>query len=353
MGSRWLVFRERSRLRWGGDLRRHYVLAALATRTDALDVDGWSFATIDRTIKLYRGHRWERRPKVAAATMLSQDALDLVGSAARPVVVDFHDDAVAQNEALGVAVDSAWISLMTERKRRNLELFKWHVVPSLQLAALSGLDPARTIIAGNGSDTNVIGPEPWSSRPTIGLMSGAAPARGIEALIDASRGIRHEIRDLRLVLWLAATGAASESYLTALKASIADDPWIVVRSTPYADIAHELGEAWVQVIPTPASPYWDAVSPIKLYDAMASGRPVVVTPRTVMSSEVERCQAGLVSAGDRPDDLAQQILTLLSDEATARRLGENGRRAVVRDHDWRAISSGLLQEIESREGSIR
>ena len=42
----WVVARERSRLRWGGDLRRHYILSALGSTPGALDVDGWSIAAL-------------------------------------------------------------------------------------------------------------------------------------------------------------------------------------------------------------------------------------------------------------------------------------------------------------------
>jgi glycosyltransferase involved in cell wall biosynthesis len=282
--------------------------------------------------------------------MLADATLDQIGGRATPFVVDFHDDPVAQNRALGIEDDPEWTKRMTERKRRNLEAFRWHVVPSRALAELAGLDLARTIVAGNGTDTSVIQPRPWPTEPAVGFMSGAAPARGIETLIAAARLVRSAVPDLKLLLWLAATGSASEAYLVSLRLATAADPWVEFLAAPYAEMGDQLGRATVQCIPNPPSRYWDSVSPIKLYDSMASGRPVVVTPRVAMRAEVERSEAGLTAPGDELEDLASAILRLLEDQDLARRLGENGRRAAVEEHDWRVISERLARTLMDVEG---
>jgi glycosyltransferase involved in cell wall biosynthesis len=350
MGVRWLVLREGSRLRWGGDLRRHHVLAALAERPDATDVDGWSAGRLREALAANHRRPWSARPRLAAATMLAADALADAAGRALPFAVDFHDDPVAQNEALGVAMDPAWSERAIERKRRNVDAFRWLVVPSPELAALAGLDADRTIVAGNGSDTTVITPMPWPGEPAIGFISGAAAGRGIETLIEAARLVRRSVPELRLLLWLAATSAAGEGYLDGLRRSTAGDPWIEFAAAPYQEIGAQLGRATVLCVPNPPAVYWDAVSPVKLFDCMAAARPVVVTPRTVMRAEVERHQAGLVAPGDRAEDLAGSIGGLIGDEPLARQLGANGRNAVVAEHDWRRISESLAAELVRRAG---
>ena len=345
MATRWIVLREGTNLRWGGDLRRHHVLAALAARPDALDVDGWSTATMSAAIARANRRPWQPKPRVAAATMLADATLDAIDGRAAPFVFDFHDDPLAQNRALGVDMGADWTARTTARKRRNLEMFRWAVVPSAELAELAELEHDRTIVAGNGTDTSVILPMPWPSRPAIGFMSGAAPSRGIEALIEAARLVRATVPDLTLLLWLAATGSASEAFLASLKQSTAGDIWIEYGSAPYAEMSAQLGRATVHCVPNPPSTYWDAVSPVKLFDSMASGRPVVVTPRTAMRGIVERNEAGLIAPGDAAEDLAWAILQVFEDQALARQLGDNGRRAAVEDHDWRVISANLAETL--------
>lgn len=345
MTPRWVVLREGTKLRWGGDLRRHHVLRALAMRADALDVDGWSTAAAREALAATRRWPWQAEPRLASATMLADATLEAVRGRAMPFVVDFHDDPIAQNEALGVVLDADWTRRTLDRKRRNLDAFRWHAVPSAGLADLAGLDRERRIVVGNGTDTSVIEPTEWPTRPAVGFMSGAAPARGIEALIEAGRLLRSVVPDLALLLWLAATGDASAAYLAALRESTAADPWIEYGVAPYAEMSVELGRATVQCVPNPRSTYWDAVSPIKLFDSMASGRPVVVTPRTAMRAEIERHDAGRVTRGDDPRDLADAILPLLEDAVLARQLGDNGRRAAVAEYDWRIISRGFADTL--------
>ena len=311
----WVVARERSRLRWGGDLRRHYILAALGSSPGAVDVDGWSVGALRPVLPLPANG--VDRPFVAAATLLPDPVLDLVRDRAIPGIVDVHDDPVAQTRALGLTPDPAWAEATLARRRRNAQLFRLAIVPSAGIAAIAELDPERTIIAGNGTDPTIVtGDQPWPDEPAIGMCAGAAPGRGIEALIEAARLLRADRPTLRLRLWLAGTGADSEAYLAALRTSVADERWIDDRrARAYRAVAAQLGTVTVHCIPTPAAEYWDLVSPIKLFDAMASARPVVVTPRREMAADVRAADAGGVSEGDDAESLATALA------ACARRRG--------------------------------
>jgi glycosyltransferase involved in cell wall biosynthesis len=344
MSSRWVVLRERSRLRWGGDLRRHYILSALAARPDARDVDGWAAGVVRAEARRVRLPRLGR-PSLAAAAMLAPDALDAIDGRLRPVAVDIHDDPIAQNRMLGVEPDPGWLARETERKARNVATFERLIVPSVGLATIAGLPLDQILVAGNGTDPSIIRATPLPDAPTIGFISGASAGRGIETLVEAARIARAVVPGLRLILWLAATGDASRAYLEALKASTARDPWIDYASATYAALGDQLARATVQVVPNPPDPYWDAVSPIKLFDAMASGRPVVVTPRAEMAATVREDGAGLVAEADGPEALARPIVTILEDRALARTLGERARRAAEDRHDWRTIAADLAHRL--------
>ena len=115
----WVVARERSRLRWGGDLRRHYILSALGSTAGAVDVDGWSVAALRPVLPVPA--RDSDRPFVAAATLLPDPVLDLVRDRAIPGIVDVHDDPVAQTRALGMTPDPAWVESTLARRRRNAQ----------------------------------------------------------------------------------------------------------------------------------------------------------------------------------------------------------------------------------------
>ena len=113
----------------------------------------------------------------------------------------------------------------------------------------------------------------------------------------------------------------------------------------YRQLGAFLGDAAVLVIPHPPDPYLDASTPVKLFDSMAAGRPLAVTPRLETRKIVEDCRSGLVAASDSPDDLAEAILKLLRSEPLRRELGENARRCAVERYDWRVLSAGLADAI--------
>ena len=98
-------------------------------------------------------------------------------------------------------------------------------------------------------------------------------------------------------------------------------------------------------VPHPKNDYMDVATPVKLFDSMAAGRPVVVTPRHEMARIVTACGAGLVADSDHVDDLAAVIVRLLGDESLRRELGANARRWAVVRYDWSVLASQLADAL--------
>ena len=109
------------------------------------------------------------------------------------------------------------------------------------------------------------------------------------------------------------------------------------------------------VLETPAETgrYWDAVLPIKMFDYLAAGRPIVSTPRLATAALLQRHGAGLIAAGEGPADLAEPIGRLLADEDLSRRLGVAARRAAETTYDWNVIGRRLAEDILRREEPLR
>jgi len=348
----WIVLCETERTRWGGDLRRARILHELALATGALEAQGWGHAAVRDAVRSVAGppFPWRRRPALASSELLSEGATAQARRSTRPVVLDVHDHPIAQAEALGRRIEPSARAAMTARLARNLETFSLFAAPSASFAELAGLDPARTIVAPNGSDVSRVTPRPFPGQPAIGMISGAAEGRGIEALIAAARLVRAGQPDLRLILWLAAGDEAGEAFLAGLRGATDHEPWIEIGTVEQAGLADALGRATVLVVPHPANAYMDVAVPVKLLDSMAAGRPVVVTPRTETRQIVEAAGAGVVTGGDEPEALAAAIEPLLADPSLAARLGAAGRTAVERDYDWVVIGRRLAGEVLLRTG---
>jgi len=352
----WVVMLEMSRRRWGGDLRRGQIFRRLAERTAATTIDGFSI----RSLPGLAGWRWLRlmlplprlgpRPRLASAEMLRPDVLRVARRAVDPAVVAVYDDAVLQHAAFDLPMPPDRAAFYRRRQDENLAAFRWHVAPTASFARLAGLDPDRTIVAGNGTNVEHIVPGQWPEEPAVGMISGATPGRGIELLLDAAKLLRAEIPNLRLMLWLIATGDQSAAYLDALREAHRWERWIQIGSAPYEDLRHALRQATVMCVPMPPTTYADVALPVKLFDAMAAGRPQVVTPRVETRAVIERHGIGVVAGGDRAEDLAAALARLLQDEGEARRLGALAREVAERHYHWPVVGEWLASEILSREG---
>jgi glycosyltransferase involved in cell wall biosynthesis len=292
------------------------------------------------------------RPHLAASEKLRDAMLDAALALTDPVAVAVYDDPVAQSRALGVGLDPTWLDELARRQRRNAEAFRWLVVPTFSFAELAGLDLARVVVGGNGTDTSRVRPGPWPDVPCVGIFSAAAPGRGLELLVAATRLARRRVPELRLRMWLVSTGAATDAYLGELRASVAGEPWVEIGSAPYDELGRAAALATMLCIPHPPNEYMDVALPVKLFDSLAAGRPLVVTPRTETAAIVAGRSVGVVAADDSEEALAAAIAGLAEDPALARRLGAAAREIAEREFDWRVVGDRIAHEVLTREGLL-
>jgi glycosyltransferase involved in cell wall biosynthesis len=353
--SDWVVLREGERRRSGGDLRRRFLFDGLVDRTHATALEDRRAGTIRTVLASSNGQgwRWWRRPAVATSEILTDEQLMPVLRFGRAVAVDFHDEPVSQAVALGLAFPPEIAQGLAHRMDANRAAFELHVVPSESLAQLIGLAPRQTILAPNGSETNRILPGPFPSKVVVGMLSGAGPGRGIEMLIDAVELLRTELPDISLQLSLVSTGEASEAYLGRLRSAVESRSFVTIATVPYGELSEALARATILCIPHPPSAYWDAILPIKLFDSMAAGRPVVLSPRAEMAAVVTRFQCGIISAGDRSEDFADAIARVATNRTELERMGSNARQAAVQHFDWRVIGARLADEVIARTARPR
>jgi glycosyltransferase involved in cell wall biosynthesis len=331
----------------GGSLRAAHLWRTLAERTAAATPAAFGRRGLLPLAAALatESHLWRRPLHVASTQLLPVAGLSLLRGSVRARALDLHDHPRLQAEALGLEASVARGRALDDLVGRNVGVFETLVVPSASFAELCDLPLQKVLVITNGADTAHITPAPGPGHPVVAMVSGAAPGRGIEALVDAVAEVRAEIPDATLRLALTATGPASLAYLNKIRRQLEDRSWATVESVPYASLSAFLGEAAVMAVPHPKNDYMDVATPVKLFDSMAAGRPVVVTPRREMASIVTGCGAGLVADSDHVDDLAVAIVRLLGDESLRHELGANARRCAVERYDWSVLASQLADAV--------
>lgn len=99
--------------------------------------------------------------------------------------------------------------------------------------------------------------------------------------------------------------------------------------------------------------YLDAL-PVKMFEYMAAGIPVIASDFPLWRGIVEDCQCGLLVDPMEPASIAHAIDTLMEDTEAARHMGENGRNAVRSKYNWGIESKKLLafySQISDKEKS--
>ena len=92
--------------------------------------------------------------------------------------------------------------------------------------------------------------------------------------------------------------------------------------------------------------YIPGAVPSKLYEAMASGRPVVLVAEGEAAQIVQENNAGLVVKPGDVDGLAKAIRRLCENSLLREELGQNGRRAAERTYDRTMIANRFVDYLE-------
>lgn len=105
------------------------------------------------------------------------------------------------------------------------------------------------------------------------------------------------------------------------------------------DVAPYLGRSRVALAPLRAG----GGSRLKILEALDAGRPVVAT--TIGAEGLEDLVGEGVVVADDPQAMAEAIMALLGDPATAAELGARGHAAVKARHSWDKTLAPLLDRI--------
>lgn len=114
---------------------------------------------------------------------------------------------------------------------------------------------------------------------------------------------------------------------------------------PYSRVQSMLRDAAVTIIPLPDTPFGRYfTSPLKLFDYMAAGVPIVASDLPSLRDVLEHERNALLVPADNPDALAQAIRRLYADSDLAQRLADEAQKDVAQ-YTWDARAARLLQVV--------
>ena len=216
-----------------------------------------------------------------------------------------------------------------------------------------GIPLEKTAVVESGSNVDLFKPEdPQRCRqhlgldpagPYVGFVGSFFRYQGIDTLIEAAPAILERVPDARFLI--VGDGVMREPWLEKVTGRGLQSAFRFPGRVPYADVARYINAMDVCVAPFLASR--GETSPLKLFDYLACGKPVVVSAIPSVEEWIEESKGMLAIPPEDPEVLAGAIIELLADRRRQRRLGEEGRAFVVAEHSWGRIAqkvAALCQE---------
>lgn len=258
------------------------------------------------------------------------------------VVYDVHEDyrrAVTQNFRLPRIVRAVIGPIVATAEWASQHFFSGIVAVDETIAA--HFSSKKTIVVRNfaiASEFNQPGELPMDARPAEFAYIGTITAnRNIFGMLDAFRLAHESGARFRL---------AGDFTVEADRAAARAHPyWPQVHFEGWVDrvaVANILRSVRAGLLLIKPIPHEMDGLPIKLFEYMAAGLPVIASNFPLWRSIVEGAGAGLIVDPEDPHAVADAIRWILSNPLEAEAMGARGRQAVLDRFNWDAEASKLL-----------
>ncbi len=202
----------------------------------------------------------------------------------------------------------------------------------------NGTDP---VIISNYSVAGSVPPAPQArhSRNVVYMAGNMQLFHGIRECIQAMSKVAATFPDVSLTL----VGNVRED-IGAMAAKTDPRPEITMTGyLPYREMYETLREGSVGLLVFQPDYYNAYIGlPNKLFDYMLCGLPVVASDFPEIRKVVGEAGCGMLVDPTDPDAIAGAIIYLLENPDEARKMGENGRKAVEERYNWGEMEKRLL-----------
>jgi len=200
----------------------------------------------------------------------------------------------------------------------------------------------RVHVVPNGVDPARFTPRPARRRETytIGFVGSLRPWHGLPILVEAFARLQRRRPESRLLV--VGDGPERGSLTEALAERGLSSSVCFSGAVAPAEIP-----GWLARMDVGVAPYEKAegfyFSPLKIFEYMAAGLPVVASRIGQIPEIVDDERSGLLCAPGDPEELAAALDRLGADSDLRDRLARSAREAVLQKHTWEAVVETILK----------
>ena len=209
----------------------------------------------------------------------------------------------------------------------------------------------RIAVIPNGADPVLFRPRQGhrSNRFTVGFVGSLKPWHGLATLADAF-ALLHAAHP-RSRLLIVGDGPGRTALQDALGARGVLSVTEFTGAVEHREVAELLARMDAAVAPYEPLPTF-YFSPLKLYEYMAAGLPVVASDIGEIGEVLDDGKTGLLCPPGDPAALAGALLRVARDPGLAKRLGRAARRQAATRHTWDAVVTEILAAAETAPAGV-
>lgn len=177
----------------------------------------------------------------------------------------------------------------------------------------------------------------------VGFAGTLLKHQGIEVLINASHAILK--KESSAAFLVVGEGPMKEIWMKEVERQGLKDCFIFAGQVDYEDMPHWIGAMDICVAPFLCSA--GLRSPVKIFDYMACGRPVVASNIEGTTDIFAGTGAITLVEPENPQILASAIINLLGNKEKAKSMGQKGRSLVAKNYDRQSIAKIVSGEAYS------
>lgn len=277
-------------------------------------------------------------------SLFSHGAVEAARRIATPVFVEVNAPLLAEQQRFRVLVDQAGARDSTGRAFENATRL---VAVSSEIAAYLQEEWSagdRVLLVPNG-----VNPDRFADRDTgrsdgftVGFVGSLKPWHGLDRLTAAFARLRSEDSSCRLLI--VGDGPQRGHMEKSLSQQGLEDSVEFTGALTPELVPDQMARMDVGTAPYPPlqSFYF---SPMKVYEYMAAGLPVVGSRIGQLATLIRHEVDGLLCAPGDVGELVAALRRIRQDPELGRRLGREGRRKVLRTHTWDRVAGRILDQL--------
>lgn len=182
-------------------------------------------------------------------------------------------------------------------------------------------------------------------RKVVGFIGSITVYEGLERLMDAVLELNAQGSNITMLV--VGDGPHSAQLTRHYNLRGKHESIILTGRVPFNDVRRYYSIIDIMAFPRINAKVCQCVPPLKPLEAMAMGKPVIVSNMAALCEMVQHDKTGLICRADNTESLTEQLARLIENPVLYKRLAKNAADWVCKERDWKIIGNNILKQYEN------